>query len=299
MSKCRKEEVKNLLKKHGFLLLSDYHTITDRAEVKHIKCGKKFKVNLPYFLKDFHCYYCYRDTRFRKKVYSTVGNEYTFLDKYVDQYTKLRIRHNKCGHEYLTTPNAFMRGNGRCSKCNHKKFLEACRKKQGISNSEFLRRVKKMTGDEYTFLDKYVNAYTKLRVCHNKCGLEYSVTPHDFYKGSGCPRCKESKGEEFVNAYLKNNHIQCEREKTFKGLKDEKKLRFDFWIPKMNTCIEYDGIQHYKPQDWMGGVKKFNKQRKHDTMKDNFCKQHHIRLIRISYRYNTYDKVKKQLKEIL
>ena len=43
----------------------------------------------------------------KKEVFDLVENEYTFLDSYVNTDTKLRVRHNKCGHTYKVTPYHF------------------------------------------------------------------------------------------------------------------------------------------------------------------------------------------------
>ena len=76
-------------------------------------------------------------------------------------------------------------------------------------------------------------------------------------------------------------------------------MRFDFYLPDYNTVIEYDGIQHYISQEWMGGEKKFEKQKYHDGLKNTYCNKHRIKLVRISYRYNTFDKVTERLNKIL
>ena len=36
-------------------------------------------------------------------------------------------------------------------------------------------------------------------------------------------------------------------------------LKFDFYIPDLGILIEYDGIQHYEPSDFFGGIKAFKK----------------------------------------
>jgi len=41
---------------------------------------------------------------FIQEVYDLVGNEYTVLGKYINATTKILIRHNTCGHEYVVTP---------------------------------------------------------------------------------------------------------------------------------------------------------------------------------------------------
>lgn len=60
------------------------------------------------------------------------------------------------------------------------------------------------------------------------------------------------------------------------------KLPFDFFLPEKNICIEYDGEQHYK--DIFGN--KSHKQTKiNDSIKNKFCSENSINLIRIPY-YN-------------
>ncbi|AUV60227.1 hypothetical protein [Lactobacillus phage Semele] len=60
------------------------------------------------------------------------------------------------------------------------------------TNSEFIIEVSQIKdGEDYTFLEDYINAITKIRVRHNKCGMEYLVRPHDFLIGKRCPYCSQ------------------------------------------------------------------------------------------------------------
>ena len=36
-------------------------------------------------------------------------------------------------------------------------------------------------------------------------------------------------------------------------------LPFDFYLPHLNICIEYDGEQHFKFSNYFGGMEKFEK----------------------------------------
>lgn len=293
--------IKFMLNKYNYILLNHSGSLNSHSLliIKHKYCGYIRKIKAESFLKSPQCHRCKLTHSLQSYLDSETNYSYKLLSNYVKVDNKIKIKHLKCGHIYKATPHSIRKGNGRCLYCSARRFKYNVREKQGLSDHQFKERVKKLVSDEYTFIDKYVNAYTKLQCKHNKCGFVFKVCPHDFYKGSGCPKCNSSKGEQFIKSYL--NLIRCpyKQEFTFSSLKDKKKLRFDFYLPTLNTCIEYDGIQHYKPQDWMGGVKKFNKQRKHDAMKDAFCHQHHIKLIRISYRYNTYKKVKERLDKML
>ena len=79
------------------------------------------------------------------------------------------------------------------------------------------------------------------------------------------------------------------REKYLKGCKNPitgNKLFFDFYLPYKDTVIEFDGEQHFKP---VFEFHKYNaedalkKQQSRDMMKNNYCKQNSIKIIRISY----------------
>lgn len=99
----------------------------------------------------------------------------------------------------------------------------------------------------------------------------------------GCSICVQSKGEDLISEYLLNQNLLFEREKTFENCKYKKKLRFDFYIDSLNVCIEFQGVQHYKPISHFGGYARYNAQLKKDNIKVEFCKKNNIRLIRIPY----------------
>jgi len=67
-------------------------------------------------------------------------------------------------------------------------------------------------------------------------------------------------------------------------------LRFDFkiYVDGETKYIEYDGIQHYKPQRF-GGMSQekseeaFQKLQRHDRIKNDWCEKNNFELLRISY----------------
>jgi len=107
--------------------------------------------------------------------------------------------------------------------------------------------------------------------------------PANHLKGVGCPKCQNSKGENSIEKHLKENNIQFENQKTFSDCKHILLLPFDFYLPKHNICIEYDGEQHHKSIKHFGGDKKFQRTKYNDKIKTEYCKQNNIQLIRIPY----------------
>lgn len=102
--------------------------------------------------------------------------------------------------------------------------------------------------------------------------------------------CKKSKGETKIASILDSLHISFIQQFIFDECKDIISLRFDFYLPDYNTCIEYDGLQHYKPIEYFGGEENYIESKRKDNIKNKFCEEHNIKLIRIPYTdYNKID----------
>ena len=118
---------------------------------------------------------------------------------------------------------------------------------------------------------------------------------------SSCGCKKISRGEEIINMILESKHVNFLREYSFDDLKSDKnyKLRFDFAIfgddNKIKCLIEYDGIQHYKDVEFFNNSLKDNKNR--DNIKNEYCKNKNIKLIRIPYFYDK-ERIEKILENI-
>ena len=63
--------------------------------------------------------------------------------------------------------------------------------------------------------------------------------------------------------------------------------RFDFYLPDYNLFIEYDGQQHFKPIQFgysaMTIQQEYEDIIRRDTIKNDYCKNNHINLLRIPY----------------
>lgn len=99
----------------------------------------------------------------------------------------------------------------------------------------------------------------------------------------GCKQKERSKGERLVKENLDKLNIQYIEQKTFEECYDNYLLRFDFYLPDYNCCIEYDGKQHFEPIEYFGGEEKFKDQQQKDNIKNEYCKNNNIKLIRIPY----------------
>ena len=94
------------------------------------------------------------------------------------------------------------------------------------------------------------------------------------------------------------------KEKTFEDCINPKtnyKLRFDFYLPEYNICLEYDGEQHYREVPFFTDTLADRQYR--DKIKDDYYLKNNIPLIRIPYRDKSkinekyiYDLVRENIK---
>lgn len=113
---------------------------------------------------------------------------------------------------------------------------------------------------------------------------EFKCTADNFINGYvKHPKLTKSKLDLQVRKFLDKYNIAYEVEKTFNDCYDKKKLRFDFYIEYNNKsyCIEADGLQHIMVIEMWGGLKGFQDRIKRDKIKNNYCKENNIELIRI------------------
>lgn len=75
-------------------------------------------------------------------------------------------------------------------------------------------------------------------------------------------------------------------------------LPFDFYLPSYNILIEYDGEHHFQPVKGWGGEEKFKLTQKNDEIKNNYCKDNNITLLRLPYTHTEND-IKNEILNIL
>ena len=215
---------------------------------------------------------------FKDYLAKTAGDEYELLDEFKTMVTSIRLRHKKCGHVWETRPADFKKGH-RCRFCADKAAGIA----QRTSEEDFRQMVKIILGDEYDAWG-YVRRKDRVTAKHKTCGLIWHPKAGDLLNGCGCPWCNQSRGERAAGNWLRKSQISYVAQKRFADCKDERPLPFDFYLPAYNLIIEYDGRQHFhKNDDYFGGEEAYKVRHKHDLIKDKYCKDHGINLLRIPY----------------
>lgn len=196
-------------------------------------------------------------------------NKYGYsLVEFVNANTKVKIIFND--KIYEQTPH------------NHLKYAPEKRLNKK-STEEFIVMSKEIHDNKYTYeKTNYVSDRAKVIItCPLHGEFEQSCNAH--LRGQGCPSCKESRGEKIISSFLNKYDINFVRQKTFPDCKDESHLRFDFYLPSARTCIEFDGIQHFQPLKCFGGHVSYFKLKNRDKIKNDYCEDNYINLVRIRY----------------
>lgn len=189
----------------------------------------------------------------------------------------------RCGHQHTIKASAFFEGEGRlCPICqdkinrvNSRKYSES---QQRIMLEKYNCRLliaAPTTNDKM----KYIAS----------CGHETSMSIYYFLAGYGhvCKNCykrNNSVGESIIKQVLDKHHIPYNVQYPIKtkGIQ-----RFDFYLPRYNVAIEYNGKQHYEAIAYFNSLKKqssFEYQQQRDERKRQYCRDHGIKLIEIDGR---------------
>lgn len=124
---------------------------------------------------------------------------------------------------------------------------------------------------------------TRVSVNDLRRDLYGNKTRHGTYS---CGCLSKSVGEKKVKTQLELLQIKFKREKTFEECKNpetDRKLRYDFYLPDYNTCIEYDGFTHFIANGGWNTEENLAGIQYRDNIKNKFCKDNNIRLVRIPY----------------
>lgn len=194
--------------------------------------------------------------------------------------TKTKFYCNNCKNEWDVMPNQLLDSMYGCPKCAHKIKAQSLR----MSHEEFVEKLKKINPN-IKVIGNYSTSQDKIEFLCLKCGNYWFTKPNNILQSKSCPKCNKSHGEQNIEKYLIESNIEYVAQKTYNdllGIK-YKKLSYDFYLPKYNLLIEFQGEQHKKPKEYFGGEEKFKIQQEHDKRKREYAKLHKINLLEIWY----------------
>lgn len=199
------------------------------------------------------------------------------IEKYVNNATPIKVKCKRCGKERYINPSSIFYNNAtvRCDDCDKNPLAK--------SHEDFVNEIS-ILSPYVTVLNEYSNTLSIMNCKCNLCAYEWSTKAKNLLAGKGCPNCNKSKGERRIQSFLHQKEIKYFSEYKFPDCKDIYPLPFDFYLPDLNVAIEFDGKQHTTKIEIFGGQEALDITRKHDEMKNEYCKNNGIRLIRISYK---------------
>ncbi len=263
--------------KFGYTLWNDEVKTRDKVTIICPIHGEFIQL-LSNHLKGRGCRKC--DFDFRRKSVDEVINDFNKkhnhkyiynLNYYLSNKQKIDIECPIHGH-FTQRINSHHNGFG-CPECGGSRKLNL---------KEFIDRSNIKHSNYYNY-DKsiYVNSSTPIIITCPIHG-DFRLSPHSHLKGSRCSKCSMSLGERRILNFLEENEIEFIPQHIFKDCFHIKNLVFDFWIPSLRTCIEFDGKQHYIATKWFGGEEGFEKIKMRDKAKNDYCNKNNIKLIRMS-----------------
>ena len=222
---------------------------------------------------------------FIKRAKDKWGDKYDYsLVKYLHCKNKVKIIYQ--GKIYEQTPDQHL-------NCAPENINLSIRK----TTEEFINEVGKIHDFKYNYSKtNYVTNKIKVIIICPIHG-DFEQNPLSHIQGCCCPHCNESKGEKAIAKILNKLKINFDRQKKFTDCKNIYELPFDFYIPSLRIAIEFDGRQHYEPLDFFGGEKAFERLKLNDKIKNDYCEDNYINLIRI--KYTNIDNIENILKESL
>lgn len=284
-----------------YAVLGLYKNSATKIQMKHKECGFEYEVTPNHFTsKGRRCPDCYgtplkTSEQFALDVQRIHGENFVVLGEYKNNKTKIKIKHIECDREFEIIPTDITSHGRGCPRCSIEKRAENATR----THMEFLEEVYKQVGNDYKVLGTYTKAQSHVKMEHNVCGHIWDVKPYHFIcNESRCPQCHKMKSKDVakIDRWLSDHGYSFVREYTFVDCKNEKVLPFDFAIfeeESLKCLIEYDGGQHFFAVEYFGGQEKLERTQWHDSIKNQYCNDNDIPLLRIPYWES------KNLKEIL
>ena len=213
-----------------------------------------------------------------------INNDVEILSKSFENVdSKIKCKCKYCRHIWWITP-AKLKSGRRCPECKNRKLSMLKRKSEIEIQNEL-----NINNPNVELISEYINANSMIKCRCKIHNIEWISQSWNILHGlAGCPICNSSKGENAVAKILDLYNIKYIRQYKFDDCVYKAKLRFDFFLPDYNICIEYQGEQHYFPVNFKGKdntdyILEFQNNMIRDNIKREYCINNNITLIEIPY----------------
>ncbi|EOQ19750.1 hypothetical protein [Bacillus cereus] len=247
----------------------------------------------------------YFHDKFITKVKMINGNRCMVISRFKGKSREITFTCTKCSREYTLLASTLLKP-WFCKHCSSKKERSIIHKsRMEMERKQALYEFHKRVEGVFSIVATKSDNLFLLRCMKCDSTKWYRVT--SFLKlNQPCSQCRslrQSRGSREIIGFLKKMDIEFKTEVTFNGCKNKNKLPFDFGVyknDKLICLIEYDGEQHFKEIEFFGGKEGYLNRVTNDQIKDSFCKNKGIPLIRIDYRNkNIIEKLMMKLMPLL
>lgn len=224
---------------------------------------------------------------FQKEVKAVHGDAVEVLGSYVNCRSKIHCRCTICGNsDWFPRASHLLEGQS-CPECKKKRHSSIMAK----TSAAFIAEVSTLHGGKYKILGEYTKGSEKIETVCTICGNTWFPRASKLVEGTGCPNCASYRGEDALRDLMQSLQLPFKQQFTFPDCRGARGgvCRFDCAVLDSSDqspllLIEYDGAQHFKPVEFFGGQKEFEYRQHNDRIKDSYCMDHGIPLLRISYK---------------
>lgn len=211
-----------------------------------------------------------------KRILNASNGNISLIAKYEGAKIPAMMYCKTCDYKWKTEPYVIYGMNMGCPRCSGKVTR---------TTEQYRHEVRDIVGDEYVVLGEYTKSHDPIEMKHVLCGKHFYPSPKNFlFSGTRCPRCRESKGEKEIRAYLEGHSIEYKEQFWFDDCRYKNPLPFDFAVFKENEIeclIEFQGVQHYKSGWFDRHGDQFELRKLRDGIKRKYCENNNIDLITI------------------
>lgn len=304
----KEEFITRCKNKRPELEILEYISLKEKVRVRCKTCNSEYFIlaRCLIYSKSKKCTLCshrelpqnisYTNEWFLTKAKEIHGDKFEYLSLYKHARCQILMKCKTCNRTFRQRSSSHLEGYG-CQICSMRKLPQNKPKEVNIFENE----CKIIHENLYDYFQDYKNINTKIKILCKKHNEIFYQVPYAHQRGQGCPKCSLSKGEIALCKILEKYNINYERNKKLPCCTYKDYLRFDFFLPDYSLFIEYDGILHYKPCEYYGGKVYLEEIKLKDSIKDTYCKENDIKLLRIPYidLKNIENIIKKELNLIL
>ena len=275
-------------------LLEPYENMTKRIKCKCKKHDYISTKSVQEILLGRGCKYCgaekLSDQHFLsdKEVQERISEKYPHIKliKYYGINSKdtewLCTKHNIKFNKVLST--MLRSDDSGCEIC----YKERMRNNFGLSQDEFIARLYSVH-PELDIVGEYNCMSEEILIHCNTHNYTFKTRPSDILRRvSCCPKSFKTYKEEAMCTLIESWGYKISRQHVFDNCKDTRVLKFDCYLIDFNTVVEYDGENHFHPvkfgtQSEEEAIEKYEYTKNHDRIKDQYCMNNNINIIRVPY----------------